>query len=46
VLDLALTTVIEASDGSKSYWALRHGAAQPDFHLRQSFTLALKRNTP
>ena len=46
VLDLALTTVIEASDGSKSYWALSHGTTQPDFHLRQSFTLALKRNTP
>lgn len=45
-LDLALTTVIEASDGSKSYWALAHCAAQPDFHLRQSFILALKRNTP
>lgn len=46
VLDIGITTVIEASDGSKSYWALNHGAAQPDFHRRQSFTLALKRNTP
>lgn len=46
VLDLGITTVIEASDGSKSYWALSHAAAQPDFHLRQSFTLALTRNTP
>lgn len=45
-LELALTTVIEANDGSKSYWALSHCAAQPDFHLRQSFTLALTRNTP
>ena len=39
---LGLTTVIEATDGSKSYWALAHGAAQPDFHLRQSFSLDLK----
>ena len=45
-LALAITTVIEANDGSKSYWALSHCAAQPDFHLRQSFTLALTRNTP
>jgi hypothetical protein len=45
-LQLGLTAVIEAADGSKSYWALTHGAAQPDFHLRQSFALTLKRNTP
>lgn len=43
---LGLTTVIEAADGSKSYWALQHCAAQPDFHLRQSFALTLHRNTP
>lgn len=41
-LQLGLTAVIEAIDGSKSYWALAHGAAQPDFHLRQSFSLDLK----
>jgi len=40
-LQLGLTVVIEAADGSKSYWALTHAAAQPDFHLRQSFALAL-----
>ena len=45
-LQLSLTAVIEAADGSKSYWALRHAAAQPDFHLRQSFALTLPRNTP
>ena len=37
--------VIEAADGSKSYWALAHGASQPDFHLRQSFALTLHRTT-
>lgn len=42
VLQIGLTTVVEALDGSKSYWALAHAAAQPDFHLRQSFTLTLK----
>ena len=46
LLQLGLTAVIEAADGSKSYWALAHCAAQPDFHVRQSFALTLKRNTP
>ncbi len=40
---IGLSTVIEAADGGKSYWALAHAAAQPDFHLRQSFTLPLDR---
>jgi hypothetical protein len=38
-LQLGLTAVIETIDGSKSYWALSHHAAQPDFHLRPSFAL-------
>lgn len=29
---LGLTAVIETRDGRLSYWALRHPAAQPDFH--------------
>jgi hypothetical protein len=45
-LHLGLSVVIEAADGSKSYWALAHGSTRPDFHLRQSFTLTLNRNTP
>ncbi len=45
-LHLGLSAVIEAANGSKSYWALTHCAAQPDFHVSQSFTLTLKRNTP
>lgn len=40
-LRIGLTAVIETRNGDKTYWALAHGAAQPDFHLRQSFTLAL-----
>lgn len=40
---IGLSAVIEAADGGKSYWALAHAAAQPDFHLRQSFTLTLIR---
>lgn len=42
VLQVGLTAVLEAADGSKTYWALAHAAAQPDFHLRQSFALTLK----
>lgn len=45
-LQLGLSVVLEASDGSKSYWALSHGAAQPDFHHRQSFSLALPATSP
>ena len=42
-LTLGLTAVIEANDGSKTYWALAHSADQPDFHLPASFTLSLPR---
>ena len=34
---LGLTAVIEASDGSRSYWALHHPEACPDFHHRAGF---------
>ncbi|MFZ1246684.1 MAG: DOMON-like domain-containing protein [Azonexus sp.] len=43
---LGISAVIETADGSKSYWALEHGAPQPDFHLRQSFALTFHRNMP
>ena len=43
-LNIGLTAVVEAGNGNKSYWALAHGAAQPDFHLRQSFTLTITRS--
>jgi hypothetical protein len=46
ILNIGLSAVIEASDGSKSYWALAHCAAQADFHFRQSFTLTLQRPAP
>ncbi len=38
---LGLTVVLETRDGEKSYWALTHAGAQPDFHLAASFTLPL-----
>ncbi len=46
VLDVGLCAVVEAADvvdGQHSYWALAHGAARPDFHLRDSFSLRLAR---
>lgn len=42
-LDIGLSAVVETANGGKSYWALAHAGAQPDFHLRQSFTLTLNR---
>jgi hypothetical protein len=29
---LGISAIIEAKDGSKSYWALRHAPGKPDFH--------------
>jgi hypothetical protein len=40
-LQFGLSAVVEAADGSRSYWALRHPAAHPDFHLRDAFTFEL-----
>lgn len=40
-LDIGVAGVIEAADGSISYWALDHLGAQPDFHDRRGFLLAL-----
>ena len=36
---LGLTAVIESNDGSRSYWALHHPKARPDFHHRAGFIL-------
>lgn len=40
-LDIGVAAVIEAADGSISYWALDHCGPQPDFHDRRSFLLPL-----
>ena len=43
-LQIGLSAVIESADtvdGSRSYWALHHPAAHPDFHHRDSFVLDL-----
>jgi hypothetical protein len=38
---IGLAAVIEAADGSLSYWALRHPPGKPDFHHRGAFALEL-----
>ena len=40
-LDVGLTAVLKARDGTLSYWALRHADARPDFHRRETFALRL-----
>src|SRR5471030_925622 len=40
-IELGVAVVLEAADGNLSYWALRHAAARPDFHRRESFVLRL-----
>jgi hypothetical protein len=36
-LQVGISLVLEASDGSLSYWALAHAAGRPDFHRRETF---------
>lgn len=38
---LGVTAVIEFMDDSRSYFALKHAGPQPDFHLKESFTISL-----
>lgn len=40
-LRLGLAAVVEAADGTLSYWALRHPVEKPDFHHRGGFLLSL-----
>ncbi|MBM4298852.1 MAG: DOMON-like domain-containing protein [Deltaproteobacteria bacterium] len=40
-LRVGLSAVIEAADGSLSYWALTHPSDKPDFHHADSFALEL-----
>ena len=40
-LRLALSAVIEETNGRKSYWALAHPAGKPDFHHPDSFVCEL-----
>jgi len=38
-LEVGITAVIQRLDGTLSYWALHHPAAEADFHHRGGFTL-------
>lgn len=38
---VALSAVIEETDGTKSYWALAHPSGKPDFHHPDCFALTL-----
>ena len=38
---VGLSVVIEETDGTKSYWALRHPPGKPDFHHPDCFALTL-----
>jgi hypothetical protein len=40
-LRVALTAVIEDTDGVLSYWALHHADGRPDFHHSDGFTMEL-----
>jgi len=41
-LRVALSAVIEAADGGRSFWAVRHPAGRPDFHWRGGFAVVLE----
>jgi hypothetical protein len=41
VLEVSITAIIQTRDGNETYWALIHPASHADFHLRESFILAL-----
>ncbi|MBH8553425.1 DOMON-like domain-containing protein [Nostocaceae cyanobacterium CENA357] len=38
---VAITTVIKHADGEVTYWALTHQGLEADFHLQESFVIAL-----
>lgn len=42
MLQIGLTAVLEAKDGSRSYWALHHPADEPDFHHRAGFVYTIE----
>lgn len=46
MLHVALSAVIEETDGTKSYWALRHPPGAPDFHHPDCFALTLEAPPP
>jgi hypothetical protein len=45
-LALALSAVVENSDGTLSYWALKHPPGRPDFHHADAYVLELAGTDP
>jgi hypothetical protein len=45
LLEIGITAVIQTKNGDETYWALAHPESYPDFHLRESFILALAGQT-
>ncbi len=45
-LQVGVCAVVEADDGTLSYWALHHPAPAPDFHHRDSFAMVLTTAKP
>lgn len=41
-IQIGVACVMQTEDGHETYWALTHPNSQADFHLRDSFTLALE----
>ena len=41
IMRIGLAAVIEAADGTLSYWAVTHPSEKPDFHHADSFALEL-----
>lgn len=37
----AISTIIEAADGRKAYWAVQHPEGNPDFHAPEGFVIDL-----
>ena len=44
-IQLGIAAIIQTRDGNETYWALTHPAPYADFHLRESFILALAGRT-
>ena len=42
---LAVTAIIETTEGEKSYWSLAHPQGKPDFHHADNFALTLPAET-
>jgi hypothetical protein len=41
---LQLSVIVEATDGTKSFWALRHKQGEPDFHHEDCFAMLLPKD--